>query len=43
MVNQQVLTGKWNEVSGKLKEKWGKLSDDDLRGFNGNVEQLVGK
>jgi uncharacterized protein YjbJ (UPF0337 family) len=43
MVNQQVLAGKWNEVRGKLKEKWGKLSDDDLRTFNGNVEQLVGQ
>ena len=43
MVNQQVLTGKWNEISGKLKEKWGKLSDDDLRIFNGNVDQLVGR
>jgi uncharacterized protein YjbJ (UPF0337 family) len=43
MVNQQVLAGKWHEVSGKLKEKWGKLTDDDLRSFNGNVDQLVGR
>lgn len=43
MVNQQVLAGKWNEVSGNIKEKWGKLSDDDLRTFNGNVDQLVGQ
>jgi uncharacterized protein YjbJ (UPF0337 family) len=42
MVNQQVLAGKWNEISGKLKEKWGELIDDDLRAFNGNVDQLVG-
>ena len=43
MVNQQVLAGHWNEVRGKLKEKWGKLTDDDLRHFNGNVDQLVGR
>lgn len=43
MVNQQVLSGRWNEVKGKLKEKWGKLSDDDIRTFNGNVDQLVGR
>jgi uncharacterized protein YjbJ (UPF0337 family) len=43
MVNQQVLAGKWNEVSGKLKKKWGKLTDDDLETFNGNVDQLVGR
>jgi uncharacterized protein YjbJ (UPF0337 family) len=42
MVNQQVLAGHWNEVSGKLKQKWGKLSDDELRSFSGNVDQLVG-
>jgi uncharacterized protein YjbJ (UPF0337 family) len=43
MVNTQSLAGQWNEVRGKLKEKWGKLSDDDLRTFNGNVDQLVGR
>lgn len=43
MVNQETLAGKWNEVSGKLKEKWGMLTDDDLRAFNGNVDQLVGR
>lgn len=43
MVNQQVLGGKWHEISGRLKAKWGKLSDDDLRTFNGNLEQLVGR
>jgi uncharacterized protein YjbJ (UPF0337 family) len=42
MVNQQVLAGHWNELRGKLKEKWGKLTDDDLLSFNGNVDQLVG-
>ncbi|MGD9724478.1 MAG: CsbD family protein [Pirellulales bacterium] len=42
MVNQQVLTGNWNVIKGKLKEKWAKLADDDLQGFQGNVDQLVG-
>ena len=43
MINQQILSGNWNELKGKLKQKWGKLSDDDLRSFNGNVDQLVGR
>lgn len=43
MVNQEILVGKWNEVSGKIKEKWGNLADDDLSTFSGNVDQLVGK
>jgi len=43
MINQQVLAGNWDEVKGKLKEKWGKLTDDDVRVFNGNVDQLIGR
>ena len=43
MVNQQTLAGNWNQLRGKLKEKWGKLTDDDLRTFSGNVDQLVGR
>ncbi len=43
MVNQQTLAGNWNELRGKLQQKWGKLTDDDLRAFNGNVDQLVGR
>ncbi len=42
MISQQVLEGKWHEISGRLKAKWGKIADDDLRTFDGNVEQLVG-
>jgi uncharacterized protein YjbJ (UPF0337 family) len=43
MINEQTLGGRWHEMRGKLKEKWGKLTDDDLRTFNGNAEQLVGR
>lgn len=42
MVNQQMLLGSWNELKGKIKEKWGILTDDDLTSFNGNVDELVG-
>jgi len=42
MVNQQTLQGNWNEIKGKLRSKWGTLTDDDLKSFNGNVDQLVG-
>ena len=30
-------------IDGKVKEKWGKLTDDDLTAINGKKEQLVGK
>jgi uncharacterized protein YjbJ (UPF0337 family) len=42
MINAQTLQGNWNEVKGALKEQWGALTSDDLRSFNGNVDQLVG-
>jgi uncharacterized protein YjbJ (UPF0337 family) len=42
MLNQQMLSGRWHEVRGKLKQKWGQLTDDELRTFDGNVDQLVG-
>jgi uncharacterized protein YjbJ (UPF0337 family) len=42
MVNQQILEGHWNELKGKIREKWGQLSDTDLPQFRGNIDQLVG-
>lgn len=42
MVSQQTLLGNWNEIKGKLRSKWGSLTDDDLMTFSGNVDQLVG-
>ena len=42
MVTRQQLEGKWNEVSGRIKEKWGVMTDDDLSRAEGSVERLVG-
>jgi uncharacterized protein YjbJ (UPF0337 family) len=42
MVNVQTLQGHWNEIKGKLRNKWGQLSNDELQSFNGNIDQLVG-
>jgi uncharacterized protein YjbJ (UPF0337 family) len=42
MVNQQTLQGNWNEIKGKLRTKWGQLTNDDVQAFDGNVERLVG-
>jgi len=41
-VNQQTLEGNWNEIKGKLHERWGQLSQDDLQKARGSVDQLVG-
>jgi uncharacterized protein YjbJ (UPF0337 family) len=42
MVNQQTLQGNWNEIKGKLRNKWGQLTNDDLQAAHGNIDQLVG-
>ena len=41
-MNQQTLDGNWNEIKGKVREKWGQLTDSDLPQRQGDVEQLVG-
>jgi uncharacterized protein YjbJ (UPF0337 family) len=35
--------GNWKQVKGQVKEKWGKLTDDDLTAINGRRDQLEGK
>jgi len=42
MLNAQQVHGQWNSIRGKIKEKWGQLTDDDLKVASGNVDQLVG-
>lgn len=42
-MNEDKIKGQWKQLHGKLKAQWGKLTDDDLRVANGNVEYLAGK
>lgn len=42
-MNNDQLEGNWKQFKGKLQEKWGQLTDDDLDMANGNREQLAGK
>jgi uncharacterized protein YjbJ (UPF0337 family) len=41
-MNEDVLKGKWKEIKGGVKEKWGKLTEDDLTQVEGNQEKLLG-
>ncbi len=41
-MNVDILKGKWKEVKGGIKEKWGKLTDDDLTRVEGKAEKLLG-
>ena len=37
------VEGNWKQFAGKVKAKWGKLTDDDLTAINGRREELEGK
>ena len=42
-MNWDQVEGKWKQYKGQAKEKWGKLTDDDLTAIDGRREQLVGR
>lgn len=42
-MNSDRMAGKFKQATGALKEKWGKLTDDDLKVIEGNRDQLIGK
>ncbi len=37
------LKGNWNEIKGKLKQKYGQLTDDDLTFAEGKEDELLGR
>jgi uncharacterized protein YjbJ (UPF0337 family) len=37
------IKGNWNEIKGKLKQKYGQLTDDDLAFVEGKDEELLGR
>jgi uncharacterized protein YjbJ (UPF0337 family) len=42
-MNEDRMEGKWKQMKGALKSRWGKLTDDDLDVIEGQKDQLVGK
>jgi uncharacterized protein YjbJ (UPF0337 family) len=42
-MNWDRIEGKWKQSKGKFREKWGKLTDDDLDVIAGKRDQLVGR
>jgi uncharacterized protein YjbJ (UPF0337 family) len=42
-MNWDQVEGKWKQAKGSVKERWGKLTDDDLDVIAGKRDQLVGK
>ena len=42
-MNRDTLSGQWTQLKGSVREKWGKLTNDDIDQIQGKAEQLVGK
>jgi uncharacterized protein YjbJ (UPF0337 family) len=42
-MNKLEIKGDWNITKGKLKQKWAKLTDDDLRFTEGQEDELIGR
>jgi uncharacterized protein YjbJ (UPF0337 family) len=41
-MNSDQIKGKWKQMKGSVKERWGKLTDNDIEVIDGQEEQLVG-
>lgn len=42
-MNKLQIKGDWNILKGKVKQRWGKLTDDDLKFAEGKEDELVGR
>lgn len=42
-MNTDIFEGKWNQLKGQVKVRWGKLTDDDLDVAEGHSQYLAGK
>ncbi len=42
-MNTDIIQGKWKQLNGRIKQQWGKLTDDDLTVAEGDREYLAGK
>jgi len=42
-MNWDQIEGKWKQHKGQIRQKWGKLTDDDLDMINGRREELLGR
>jgi uncharacterized protein YjbJ (UPF0337 family) len=42
-MNWEHVEGQWKQLKGKVREKWAKLTDDDLELIGGKKDRLVGK
>lgn len=42
-MNKNIFEGKWDQLKGQVKKKWGKLTDNDIKEIEGDRDKLIGK
>lgn len=42
-MKRDILEGNWKQYKGRIKERWGLLTDDDMEFIGGNFDRLVGR
>ncbi len=42
-MNSDQFEGKWKQLKGSVKQRWAKLTDDDVTALSGKRDELVGK
>ena len=42
-MNTEELEGKWNQIKGEAKQRWGRFTDDEIDVIDGDYDKLVGK
>lgn len=42
MITREELQGKWTQLKGQIRERWGQLTEDEIQQYKGNSEALVG-
>jgi uncharacterized protein YjbJ (UPF0337 family) len=42
-INKDTLKGDWNTLKGKVKQRWSRLTDDDMTKVEGNWDELIGR
>lgn len=42
-MNWDLVEGKWKEIKGRVRDQWGKLTDDDIESIAGKRDQLIGR
>lgn len=42
-MNKDILAGKWKQLRGDIKERWGKLTDDEIEQIEGRYDKFIGK